>query len=80
MSIAYYTNGINPKFSGSSGNIHSRKNRKRKNPHSERGRIKVVTCQATAFERTMAKRSRSFKHRDYESWRLKLKAGMSRGS
>ena len=44
------------------------KNEKRRQQSQTTGKQKGVHCQATPIERYMAKRNRSWKHQEYETW------------
>ena len=53
----------------------SKKERKLKNKFKGQtpGKQKGETCQASTMDRHMAKCSRSYKHRDYRSWLIKVR-------
>lgn len=50
-----------------------RRHKKTKGSQSDGRNKNADTCQATTFDRFCAKRSRSYKHRDYGSWLMKTK-------
>jgi len=58
-----------PKYNNGSGaGWSARRDKKKKGGNQTAGSVKSENCQADAMERYFAKSSRSYKHRDYESW------------
>jgi hypothetical protein len=63
------------KYNPGTGAWWKRKRDKKKTKRSQTpGRDKVETCQASAEDRWMAKTSRSYKHKQYHNWCLKMEA------
>lgn len=73
MKASVYISGL----AGSCGKFHnSKKKRKLANASRTPGKEKVEACQANHIDRFMAKRSRSYKHRDFAAWSERNKKNM----
>ena len=58
-----------PKYNNGSGaGWSARRDLKKRSGSQTAGSVKADSCQASTMERYFAKSSRSYKHRDYESW------------
>jgi hypothetical protein len=49
-------------------NWKSKKNQKKRKMSSTPGKSKQESCQSSPFKKSMAKNSRSYKSKDYQSW------------
>jgi hypothetical protein len=62
-----------PKFNPSTGAWWKRRKNIKETRHSHTDGRTKVGCKITYIDKHMAKASRSYKHRDYPSWREKKK-------